>query len=169
MSKVPLPPPLPKEWTQPPNWGRPTAYTEVIAHEIIERLTDGETLNAICRDEHMPDARTVRRWALDLKHPFSPRYTKAREIGYHKMADDIVEIADDGRNDWMEKHGEDDLGWKANGDHIARSRLRVDTRKWLLSKALPKIYGDKLALTDPDGGPLVVNIVKGLADPNAGN
>ena len=37
---------------------------------------------------------------------------------------------------------------------MARDRLRTDKRQWLLSKALPKIYGDKLAIggdadTDP--------------------
>jgi hypothetical protein len=59
------------------------------------------------------------------------------------MADELMEIADDGRNDWMERHGEEDPGWQVNSEHIQRSRLRVDARKWTLSKVLPKIYGDK--------------------------
>jgi hypothetical protein len=74
------------------------------------------------------------------------------------MADEIVEIIDDGRNDWMErldKEGQG-IGWSLNGEHVARSKLRAEKRQWLLSKALPKIYGDKLALTDPDGGALTV-------------
>jgi hypothetical protein len=76
----------------------------------------------------MPSERTMRTWALDLQHPFSPKYARGRELGYHKMADQLVEIADD-------------TGIDAND-----KRIRVDTRKWLLSKALPKIYGDKLDL-----------------------
>lgn len=59
------------------------------------------------------------------------------------MADGILEIADDGRNDTYlldEETGERGT----DHDVIARSRLRVDTRKWLLSKCLPKIYGDRL-------------------------
>ncbi|HRP05296.1 MAG TPA: hypothetical protein PLV87_10330, partial [Opitutaceae bacterium] len=59
------------------------------------------------------------------------------------MADEMMEIADDARNDWMERRGEEDAGWQVNGEHIQRSRLRVDTRKWMLSKALPKLYGEK--------------------------
>ncbi len=59
------------------------------------------------------------------------------------MADELLEIADDGRNDWVV---DEEGGDKYNGDHVQRSRLRVDTRKWLLSKALPKVFGDKLAL-----------------------
>jgi Bacteriophage Sf6, terminase small subunit-like len=33
-----------------------------------------------------------------------------------------------------------------DAEHVQRSRLRVEARKWLLSKALPKVYGDKLDL-----------------------
>lgn len=59
------------------------------------------------------------------------------------MADELLEIADDGSNDTTKnKAGEDSL----DAEWMARSRLRVDTRKWLLSKALPKIYGDKTAI-----------------------
>jgi len=58
----------------------------------------------------------------------------------------------------MERFGKDgeSLGWQLNGDHVQRSRLRIETRKWILSKALPKIYGDKVAVTDSDGGKLTI-------------
>jgi hypothetical protein len=55
----------------------------------------------------------------------------------------------------------DDTGWLVNGENLQRSRLRVDTRKWLLSKALPKIYGDKLALGgDQDAPPITLRTIK---------
>lgn len=78
------------------------------------------------------------------------------------MADEILEIADDGRNDWMEIQNRDgdNIGWKVNGEAVQRSRLRIDARKWLLSKLLPKKYGTsppdangedwKSGLQDPD-------------------
>jgi hypothetical protein len=105
--------------------GRPSIFSLELADRLCERLADGETLRAICRDEGMPDERTVRRWALDDLEGFAGHYARAREIGYQGMADDLTEIAD------------------AKDGDPARDRLRVDTRKWLLSKALPKIYGDK--------------------------
>jgi hypothetical protein len=78
------------------------------------------------------------------------------------MADDILEIADDGRNDWMEiisKDG-DSVGWRVNGEAVQRSKLRVESRKWLMSKMLPKKYGSvKPESGDEGGGP-------GLDDPN---
>lgn len=69
-----------------------------------------------------------------------------------------MEIADNGLNDWMERNAKEDKGWVANGEHIQRSRLRVDTRKWFLSKVLPKLYGDKLDITS-DHKPLQVSII----------
>lgn len=76
------------------------------------------------------------------------------------MADETLEICDDGSNDWLERQGEDEKRtYVLNGEHVQRSRLRVDTRKWLLSKALPKIYGDKITTehSGPDGGPIEVS------------
>lgn len=123
-----------------PGPGRPTIYTDKLAARICERLAAGETLRAICRDDDMPAEATVRGWATDIEHPFSAQYARAREIGYQAWADSMVDIADDSTGD------------------PARDRLRVDTRKWIMSKALPKIYGDKQTteLTGPEGGPLTV-------------
>ncbi len=60
------------------------------------------------------------------------------------MAEEIQDIADDGTNDWMEVNGREVTGWKENGESIQRSKLRVDTRKWLMAKMKPKRYGDAI-------------------------
>jgi Bacteriophage Sf6, terminase small subunit-like len=70
-----------------PMRGRPSIFSPELADRLCERLADGETLRAICRDEGMPDERTVRRWALDDLEGFSTQYARAREIGYQGMAD----------------------------------------------------------------------------------
>lgn len=75
-------------------------------------------------------------------------------------AEEIIEIADDGSNDWMERNDKDNPGFVANGEHIQRSRLRSDNRKWLLSKLAARKYGDKLEHTGPEGGPIQVSIVR---------
>ena len=103
----------------------------------------------------MPTESTVRLWALvedDVKRPgFFAQYARAREIGYYAMADETLEISDDGTNDWMKRTQGDDTIDVVNNEAIARSRLRVDTRKWLLSKALPKIYGDRVTQVHEGG------------------
>jgi hypothetical protein len=56
----------------------------------------------------------------------------------------------------MQRDGDDERGgWGLNGEHIQRSRVRIDTRKWMLSKMLPKSYGDKteVAVVGANGGP----------------
>ena len=80
-------------------------------------------------------------------------YTGAREARADKLFEDILKIADDGSNDTYL----DDEGFsKTDQDVIARSRLRVDTRKWMAAKMLPKKYGDKLELSGDANSPLVV-------------
>jgi hypothetical protein len=124
--------------------GRPSLYKPELADEICERLASGETLLDICGDENMPHERTVRRWYLDDVDSFAPRYARARELLYERWADEIIAIAEDGRNDWVERrrtNGAVDL--MLNREHVDRSRLRIDSRKWLLAKLLPRKYGDK--------------------------
>lgn len=146
-----------------PKLGRPSVYTPELAAEICDRLSDGQTLREICRDDHMPTEAAVRQWAIADREGFSSQYDAARLKGYARMADELIEIADDGTNDWVERQNKDGSTYTAvDSEHIQRSRLRVDTRKWLLSKALPKVYGDKVTqeIQGPDGGPVPIALVE---------
>lgn len=131
-------------------------YTAQIADEICRRLACGESLRSICRGHDMPAESTVRQWAIDDREGFHAQYARAREIQAYAIGDEIFEIADDGRNDWMQANHGDNAGYQLNGEHVQRSKLRVDTRKWHLSKILPKVYGDKteVAVTGANGGPV---------------
>lgn len=137
--------------------GRPSDYSEELGALICGRLADGESLRQICSSEEVPDKATVLRWIP--KHPeFRDQYARAREMQSEHWADEILEIADDGTNDWVERENKDGSTFEAiDHEHIARSRLRVDSRKWLMSKLAPKKYGEKVDLqhTGKDGGPLV--------------
>jgi hypothetical protein len=115
--------------------GRPPAYSPEIATEICERMAMGESLRSICRSEGMPAEVTVRSWAIEDREGFSSQYARASQIRMDCLADEILEIADN-----------------ESGDP-ARDRLRLDIRKWLMSKIAPKRFGDKVDLThaDPDG------------------
>lgn len=91
----------------------------------------------------MPDKSTVLRWLA--RYPeFRDQYAQAREAQADHFADEILEIADDASNDWMvRKQGEDEVE-VTNHEHISRSKLRVDARKWLMSKMAPKKYGERI-------------------------
>jgi hypothetical protein len=117
-------------------------YDPVLAEEILERLADGDSLASICHDEGMPDERSVRRWARNHGE-FGDQYAIARRLGYEKRADELLEIADDASADWIETENGNRI---LDNVHVNRARLMIDTRKWLLSKMLPKVYGDHLTV-----------------------
>lgn len=126
--------------------GRPSGYTQEIADRICERLAEGESLRTICLSEDMPSRSMVFRW-LGEHGAFRDQYARAREAQADAIFDDVIDIADDGRNDWMEKQVEGEtVGWRENGESARRSALRVDARKWMLGKMQPKKYGDKIAV-----------------------
>jgi hypothetical protein len=148
---------------------RPSDYTPELADRICSRLADGESLRTVCRDEDMPDKATVFRW-LRSNQPFCDQYTRAKEESADALTDEMLDISDDAINDWMLAHGKDSAGWQVNGEHIQRSRLRIETRKWIASKLKPKKYGDKVDLTHagPNGGPVSLAVGYVTADTVAG-
>lgn len=126
---------------------RPLEFRQATADIICERIADGESLRSICDDENMPARSTVFKW-LSLVEPFADQYARAREAQADAIFDDIIQIADDGRNDWMERKDAEDenIGWRENGEALRRSQLRVDARKWMAGKLRPKKYSDKLEI-----------------------
>ncbi len=139
--------------------GRPSLYTEALAAKLCLRLAEGESLRAVCADKAMPAISTVMGWLFDGNHgEFSEQYARAREAQAEVRADEIVDIADDDTNDFA---ADKDGKIVANSEHIQRSRLRVDARKWIAAKLLPKRYGDKMQHTGDGGGPakLIVELI----------
>lgn len=142
--------------------GRPTDFNQEIATTICERLASGKTLNDILKEEGMPDRVTVWRWQR-ANEEFRNLYAQSRMEQAHYWSDEIVDISDDGSRDYKESG---DRGLVVDMDHIARSRLRVDTRKFLMAKIVPKIYGDKIAqeITGADGGPVMTQTLSPEAE-----
>lgn len=146
--------------------GRPSIYTQELADSICAKLAEGESMRTICRDEGMPDMSTVFRW-LRTDQEFCKQYARAKQESADAMAEEILDISDNGSNDWMEVQYGETEAWKANGEAIQRSKLRVDTRKWLMSKMKPKRYGDQLDVTS--GGDKIVFMPTELLNKNGIN
>jgi hypothetical protein len=142
--------------------GRPSEYNPDVGAAICERIASGESLKGICREENMPSHVAVLRWALTIPE-FRNQYATAREMQAEILADELLEIADDGRNDWMEKQDQNGamIGWRENGEAMRRSQLRIETRKWVAAKLLPKRWGDKTTteITGPDGSALSAQVI----------
>lgn len=123
--------------------GRPTKYTQELADEISEGITLGSSIRTVCKPKHMPAISTFYKW-IRTHEEFAKQYARACEERTEAMSEDILDIADDGTNDYMET---DDGRAQYNGDSVQRAKLRVDTRKWLMAKMKPKKYGDKVDVT----------------------
>jgi len=139
--------------------GRPEdTYSVPVAAEICRRIADGETLTDVCRAIGIA-RQTVYTWVLDNHEGFADVYARARHLMALGWADDLDEIARDRRGDYMV-----DADGKTVPDmeHIMRSRLRIDTRKWMLSKMLPKVFGEKVIteITGRDGGAIEMQATK---------
>lgn len=124
-------------------------YSDDLCDLIFNRIIDGEALSRICADDDMPTRKMFYEW-LKNDEQLQKKYALATEIRADKLAEDILQIADDGAND---TYLDEDGNSRTDHDVVARSRLRVDARKWLASKMAPKKYGDKLAVGGDDSMP----------------
>jgi len=125
-------------------------FNQVAADAVCALLEDGQSLRAACRTLELSPA-TILLWARENK-PFSEQYARAREAGYKLLADELLDIADE--KDVQVRYDGEDMTLDLSATAVARNRLRVDTRKWMLSKMLPKIYGDKLELSGDQENPI---------------
>jgi hypothetical protein len=132
--------------------GRPSSFSQETADAICQRISDGETLIAICKAEDMPGKSTVCRW-LDENAAFQDQYARARTVQADHFAEEIVAIADE--EPIVRVNGEE-KDVSLDGGFVARQRLRVDARKWFASKVAPKKYGDKIDVehSGRNGGPI---------------
>lgn len=129
--------------------GRPTIYTQKLGKKICERISKGEGIRKICKDKKMPCPATIFNWLLDDdKKKFLEQYEKSCNTRAELMFEELLEIADEKNKD------------------VIRARLRVDTRKWYLSKVLPKKFGEKLDLTS---GNKPIQAIIGMEIINDGN
>lgn len=132
--------------------GRPSSFTQEIASEICERISDGESLRSICKSDDMPDKATVFRWLADATNEsFRDQYARAREVQADTLFEECLDIADDSSRDTKTLEDGREV---VDNEVVQRSRLRVDTRKWMAGKLRPKVYGDKLELSGNKDAPL---------------
>jgi hypothetical protein len=143
-----------------------STYTPERLQPILDRMSRGEPLARICRDEGMPDDDTVRDWGKanpDVERAIA----RARDRGEDAIAADCLEIADDSGGDY--RMGE--KGLIADTDHIQRAKLRIETRLKLLAKWNPKKWGDKIEVENKVNMAVSVTIQRltdGPADPVVG-
>ena len=135
--------------------GRPSEFNWVVAKIILDEIAKGTPVR---RSTEIAGTNTTTLYEWMRTHvDFAQQYAQAKELACNLMADEILDIADDGTNDWYEKNGRKAVDYEA----VMRSKLLVDTRRWLLSKLMPKKYGDRLEIEGGyTGQPLLqINVI----------
>lgn len=132
-----------KRKENPQKAGRHSLYTPEMVERVCLLIAQGNSTRVIGGMEGLPSDCTIMVWLQ--KYPdFQEQYARACAIRSDAHAEEMLAIADDGSNDWMQKNHGENVAWVENGEAIRRSQLRIDTRKWLMSKFAAKKYGDKL-------------------------
>jgi len=159
-----------REVGRPRRGGHPTVYTAELADHLLRELANGRTLTDICDDEGMPCHATVRNWVLEDREGFAARFSRARCFGYQAMSDRIIDIADDGRNDWQVRHRKDGTTELViDHENIKRSRLRCDARRWNLATTLPKLYAEQTeSLVKYDPNDSIKEMMRQIEERNRG-
>jgi hypothetical protein len=126
------------------------------AERICTLLSEGYTLRQVVKEIGVGSGGAIHDWSRE-DVVFGEQYARAMQLRAERMAEEILEISDDGSNDWMTREGDaGEVVTVADHEHIQRSKLRVDSRKWLLSKMLPKKYGDRTTIAGDPENPLAV-------------
>lgn len=129
--------------------------TDELFDEICERMVNGESVRSICKDDHMPAISTLMK-ILRTNPDRTSQYALAMQMRADAMFEETLNIADDGSNDYMLKNADDPTSFALNGEHVQRSKLRVDTRKWAMGRMNPKKYGEKTFIGGVEDAPIKV-------------
>jgi hypothetical protein len=126
---------------------------DIIFENVLTQISEeGLALRNILMQNGMPSSQTFYKWLEDQNK--SKQYARATEIRAEKLFDEIIDIADETSNDtYTDETGKE----YTNHEVINRSRLKIDARKWVLSKLNPKKYGDKIDHTTD--GEKITNII----------
>lgn len=129
------------------------ALPDSVYDEVLTRLAEGRSLSDVCRDHDMPSREAVYS-RINANAEYADKYARATVVRADALVDEMFDIANNGRNDWMAREDPDNAGYEFNGEHVQRSRLRVDTLKWAAARMAPKKWGDRIQHTGEGGGPV---------------
>lgn len=133
--------------------GRPTKYTSELADQICGLVaTTSKSMRTICNEVEINYISHLR-WTREHEE-YCTQYARAKEDQADFLSEEMIDIADDSSNDVRYTES----GEVINSEFVQRSKLRIDTRKWIASKLKPKKYGDKLDVLS-DGKALVSPII----------
>lgn len=155
-ARRPTAPPVPKGTKRPT--GRPRIHTPELAKRVCDLIMSGKSLRAVCEMDAMPDRQTVLNWIHEDTAGFFGQYRRACAIRTEVHRDECQDIADEGVRhvvmEWSDAKGKTrrvPVMVSLDANEIRHRELRIRTRQWDMIRQAPKVYGDKVGITDGDG------------------
>ena len=135
------------------------SHPKDVADAVLAEMALGVSLRQACI-KHGTTAPTFLRWcAADAD--LAEQYARARTSMIDAIADDTIRLAD-------EPPERNPVTGAVDSGSVAKQRLQVDTRKWLLSKLAPKQYGDRLEVAGDKDAPLALSVAVEFVKPKPG-
>lgn len=142
--------------------GRPSKLDAQMLARVCRLMVEKRSLARACNEKGMPDFSTVYDWEnrgqehlkdgilTTIYAQFSQAFARAKTLQAHAIMSELMDIADDGSNDWqIGKYGP-----MLNHEHVSRSKLRVETRLKLVERLAPAIYAPTQKMANADGSNL---------------
>lgn len=137
---------------------RPSKKTQAVTDEILRRLSEGETLNGICRsDAKFPHPTVFRDWC-DQDESLAIAYARAREVGFDAIACEALAILDAEPERVITTMGDDRSESRIDSAAVQLAYRRAEIRLKLLAKWDPKRYGDLVKVGNADGSNIAPEI-----------
>lgn len=123
-----------------------------ISRQVFNLMEQGVPLGKSCKQIGIPKG-TVQDW-IKASEELTGQYAIAREALLEHWAEEVATISDEDPMQIVDQNGIA----RYDSAAVQHQRLRVDSRKWLLSKLKPKQYGDKIVTehSGVDGGPITL-------------
>lgn len=135
---------MPKKKSSTSSKKRATVFNQKVADNILASIANGKSVRSVCEKAPAPTRTMFYKWIRENEQ-FRKDYERAIELRSDHIAEEILQIADDTANDYVQTVGDNDLPiFVQNNVKVQRDRLRIDSRKWLLARMSPKKYGDHL-------------------------
>lgn len=157
----------------------PSTYNQTIADKICDEIaSSSKGIARLCfenQTDGWPSSRTIYRWLNDHEE-FRHQYARAKEEQAHRLVEEMIAIADDTSHDvlrekllptadtetYVNSKGEEKTRpvfikvKEMNSEFVASKKLMIDVRKWVVSKLLPKVYGDHQAAIEDSKFEIIV-------------
>lgn len=104
---------------------------EIAFESVLEHIVNGRTFESFCSSYHIPMLPARFRTWIYKDQRRRQQYTAAKAVGAEAIEDELIRIADGMLADGT-----------ASPDDVARSTLRINTRKWIMQISNRKRYGD---------------------------